>query len=213
VGSYEDANGRLRVITHCSSRFPMAYTTRFVHSKRPKDCYICEKYGNGPCGPLFWTWWECTEKHLDDYTTVCKNEFARFQECSDKHLMEDVGADVEEGSASAWENFVEEELGSLHHQDFPVALEPHFLQQKSFIEISLVDDTNGGSLLAAIIQRGDNDTHVIAAAATHLMMENDEGRRSLIFPTPTELDAIAVTAVYEKEDETFEVFKHIFTLQ
>ena len=30
--------------------------------KRPVDCPICQQYGSGPCGKLFWVWYDCTEE-------------------------------------------------------------------------------------------------------------------------------------------------------
>ena len=199
--------------SQCSPRSlhtPEQYTKRSSHNRarRRSDCPICDKYGNGPCGSFFWKWLDCTEKYPDDCATErCKEEFSLFKQCADKHLADDsMFADKDEGTAVVWERFVDEELSSTPHLEFPDMLKPRVIHTKDSGEISFVDNDGSRSLLAGIVQRNDNKKDVISAAASPDMMDR-QNFKILSFTKPSNVDGIRVFAVYENDDEKVEVFK------
>jgi hypothetical protein len=77
----------------------------------------------------------------------------------------------------------------------------------------LPDQVGDMVLLAAIIQRNDNQTtrQVISAAAASEMMEKD-GFRSIAFLATSDSVAVSVIVVYEQNDGRVEVFTQVIPL-
>ncbi|KAL7555882.1 hypothetical protein ACA910_021024 [Epithemia clementina (nom. ined.)] len=150
----------------------------------------------------------------------CKEEFARFQICMEKHSNDYSLSEAEdENTLSDWENFVSKELSSLARQEFPEGLVPTVLYRERFGEVAFVDRLGHRSLLAGIVLKkkkkvNDNDnqtpTEVISAAAAPEMIGLGNMRHLAFWKTTGEdNDHIAIVAVYETDDGAFEVFEKI----
>ena len=192
------------------SKRPLSSTK---NGHRHSDCPICQKYGNGPCGSLFWVWWDCTEKYGDDNDKAaikCRQEFARFEDCAEKHPSESTMNNEEQENILEWERFLTEELASIPALEFPGHLRPTVSRKKGLGEVSFVDNDGNRSLLAGLVVRthvkrdSDNQTGVVAASAAPQMIETKQTLRSLIFWSEETVD---ILAVYEDEEGSVELFK------
>ena len=122
------------IATTCTPRFS---TTA---EKNRKDCPLCQKFGRGPCGDLFYAWLECTDANPDDATNQCAMQFNQFQAClereEDYYSREQKGKDddVEEADnksellsedfRTAWEELIREDLNEVERKEFPGSLRP-----------------------------------------------------------------------------------------
>lgn len=205
----------------CRSKCSSVHQAQFHH--KTADCPICEKYGNGPCGPYFWNWWNCTEENTQDFADKCSGQFLKFQTCVDRHMTTDSmplttnNNNKEEGDdvAQAWDRFVTEELASIPREHFPNELEPDVTLSfnNRLGEIAFFSHNGDMHLVAAIIRRNDGPagTTVIAASAATDMVEED-GKRILAFLTPPGVKNISILAIYENEHEAVQVFHQSIAL-
>lgn len=168
-----------------------------------EDCPLCQKFGTGPCGELFYKWLDCTDEDPEYATSRCASQFDRFQEClerEEKYYAKDlVNDDIDDDSEntdgsirSAWEDLIREDLEGVKRQDFPAPMLPQIVPAGERLRLTFVAE----SLVLVFVHQMDE---LVSAGSKADLIPTDDGcKLSLEFLLSIDDgDGVRISAVYE----------------
>jgi hypothetical protein len=163
-----------------------------------QDCPMCQKFGRGPCGDLFYAWLDCTYAAGDDATTRCASQFERFQACLEReqayyakeHSADDLNdAKNEKDLLHAWEELIREDLDGKERQDFPQHLKPRVIEKEQRVQVAFAPEY----LVLVFVHQ---EKKLVTAGSKADLVPVDDEWLSLQLPSLPR-DEVTISAVYE----------------
>jgi hypothetical protein len=185
-----------------------------LSTTRSEDCPLCQKYGQGPCGDLFYVWLDCTDAASpgDDRVTRCAPHFERFQNCLEreedyystgsttareekeedsKQVHPPDATEHKEDLRDGWQELIREDLEGVERQDFPRSLEPRIVTSDNNVWcVSFFSDR----LVLVYVYLGGK---LVTAASIEDLILGEEEWLTLLVPEPSKGDILTISAVYD----------------
>ncbi len=195
-----------------------------------EDCPMCKKFGSGPCGDIFKTWLDCTDKHPGKgangeplHLTKCLDLAEKLGECLDTHAdhytstgnedkqQEQAKSQKTDQLKSAWSEFVSEMEDGVRTKAFATSSFPEkcipscqFKPSSKTGAAIFATDIDGAPIIAAYIL--DDNDNVLAAGSKEDM---DMGRFGCVLQfelLDETIKSVTCRAIYDSDDSNVTIF-------
>lgn len=190
---------------------PSSDLTSIAQGNDRKECAICKKYSQGPCGSLFTSWLNCIDaSDPSSKSSACDDLILKLDKClkENEKYYEDVDVyDDEEvvRNESRWKSFITEleSDNDVKLKDFPSESEPEMqyrLKDKMGIIMFYPTYAKEGSKHILVLGYVKDQNGTILAGASSDELVEYEGMYMLRFRADKESRDIKACAVYMEAD-------------